>query len=594
MSHGADAWQNPATSPCSRRPGDGARAQTRNDEPGPPLHGRESRVTAVRHDFLASLVVFFVALPLCMGIAVASGAPPSAGLITGIVGGIVVGALGGSPLQVSGPAAGLSVIVLERIRHLEQAHGPAEALVHFGVIVLLAGLMQIAAASMRLGQWFRAVSPAVIHGMLAGIGALIFVGQFHVMLHDRPRASGIDNLTSIPAAIRDSILPLDGSIHHQAAGTGILTIAIVLFWQLIGRGRLRIIPPALLALVVAAVVAWLAGFTIDRVAVPTDLLTTIRPPTVAAFWWALSSADAWFSAAAIAIVASAETLLCAGAVDKMHRGPRTQYDRELGAQGLGNVLCGLLGGLPMTAVIVRSAANVNAGARSRLSAILHGVWLLAAVVLLAPLLSAVPVAALAAILVYTGFKLISLSRLIELWRVGWGEAFIFVVTMVMIVATDMLKGVAIGFGLSLAKLLYTFTHLKIEQRISPDQRRTDITLSGAATFVRLPQLAAVLERVPPNGELHVHIENLGYIDHACLDLLMTWEQRHEDTGGRLIIDWSNLTARFHTADNSRGRKSPEAGTGTESSHTVPSERAEAAGPWIEPPVSETAAPRPAG
>lgn len=506
----------------------------------------ESFATRARHDVVASLVVFFVALPLCMGIAVASGAPPSAGLITGIVGGIVVGLLGGSPLQVSGPAAGLSVIVLERLRHLEQLHGSEAALAHLGVIVVLAGLMQVAAAAVRLGQWFRAVAPAVIHGMLAGIGVLIFAGQFHVMLHEQPRASGLANLVAIPIAIRDSVLSLEGSVHHQAAGTGILAIAVLVFGQIAARGRLRVIPPALMALVVAAIVAWGAGFKIDRVAVPTDLFTSLQAPSAALWWTAIRSPEYWFAAAAIAIVASAETLLCAGAVDKMHRGPRTQYDRELAAQGVGNALCGLLGGLPMTAVIVRSAANVNAGARSRASSVMHGIWLLLAVVLLAPMLSAVPVAALAAILVYTGLKLVNVRHFLELWRISRGEAAIFVITLVMIVTTDMLTGVAVGFAMSLAKLLYTFTHLRIEQTRSPDGRRTDLHLSGAATFVRLPQLAAVLERIPPNCELHVHIERLGYVDHACLDLLMNWEQQHEATGGRLVIDWSNLTARFQT------------------------------------------------
>ena len=187
-------------------------------------------------DFLASIVVFLVALPLCMGIAIASGVPPALGLITGIVGGLVVGFLAGSPLQVSGPAAGLAVVVYQAV----QDHGLAA----LGVIILGAGAIQLAAGLLKIGQWFRAISPSVIHGMLAGIGVLIFCSQFHVMVDDAPRANGIQNLISIPESIYKGLFPFDGSTHHIAAAIGLLTIVSLLAWNRFKPAQLRMVPAA--------------------------------------------------------------------------------------------------------------------------------------------------------------------------------------------------------------------------------------------------------------------------------------------------------------------------------------------------------------
>jgi MFS superfamily sulfate permease-like transporter len=228
----------------------------------------------------------------------------------------------------------------------------------------------------------------------------------------------------------------------------------------------------------------------------------------------------------------------------MHNGPRTKYDRELTAQGIGNMICGALGALPMTGVIVRSAANVEAGAKTRASAILHGVWLLLFVAALPWVLKMIPTASLAALLVFTGYKLVNLKVVKELRQYGKGEVAIYAATLVTIVATDLLTGVLTGIALSALKLLYRFAHLHIRLADEPGRGATVMYLDGAATFIRLPKLAAALEKVPPSTELHVHFERLQYVDHACLDLLMNWEKQHQATGGQLVIDWEQFTARF--------------------------------------------------
>jgi MFS superfamily sulfate permease-like transporter len=244
----------------------------------------------------------------------------------------------------------------------------------------------------------------------------------------------------------------------------------------------------------------------------------------------------------IALVASAETLLCATAVDQLHTGERTNYDKELTAQGIGNVLCGLIGALPMTGVIVRSSANVNSGAKTRLSSILHGGWLLLFVAALPFVLAYIPRAALGALLVHIGIKLVNLKQIKELWKTSKSEVAIYAVTLTVIVCEDLLVGVVVGIMLSAAKLLYRFSHLEMD--LQTENGLTRLQMHGAATFLRLPSLAQKLDEVPESAELHVDFEHLSYIDHACLDLLMNWAKQHEQTGGKLVLDWESLHGRF--------------------------------------------------
>ncbi len=633
-----------------------------------------------QQDLLASLVVFLVALPLCMGIALASGAPVAAGLVTGIVGGLLVGTFAGSPLQVSGPAAGLTVICGEMIRQ--------NGMNAFGLAVLFAGILQLVAGIFRLGQWFRAVSPAVIHGMLSGIGVLILCGQIHVLVDERPRENALKNIAAIPeslvkgialptldsADIRTSRIDLlsrfnalggrqrtlrgsidrallrmtapadEGSVaaaaqptksmtdtlqpwvkeqqsisdelkaitrsanesplisnggptaeklnellmaadshlaaaslnmssdnaeiisrsqkeaalsldiltaslksHAWAGKIGLLAVIVIFAWQFVAKGRMKLIPAPLLAIVLATLAAQVFQIPILYVDVPDNLLSGLTLPSFAVL--AESPIRVLLvSGMVLAIVASAETLLSATAVDQMHRGPRTQYDKELSAQGMGNIVCGCLGVLPMTGVIVRSAANVQAGGKTRLSTILHGVWLLLFSVALVPVLRMIPTSALAGILVYTGFRLIDIKGMIQLWKENRIEAAIFLTTMLVIVTEDLLTGVVTGIVLSAVKLLARFSQLDVHVTNdgSIDKRRTTIKLVGAATFIRLPKLASRLEKVDVGADLHIDVSEMDYIDRACMELLQNWSRQHAATGGQLTIDWHSLHSKFQT------------------------------------------------
>jgi MFS superfamily sulfate permease-like transporter len=480
---------------------------------------------------LASVVVFLVALPLCMGIAIASGAPPAAGLVTGIVGGIIVGSIAGSPLQVSGPAAGLAVIVFD----LVQRHGLATV----GALILLAGAIQIVAGWRKLGRWFQAVPPSVIYGMLAGIGVLIFASQFHVMIDDTPKGSGLRNLITIPSAILKAVTPDATLPHEEAAAIGVFTIVLIAVWNgpVAKRNpKLKMVPGALVAVLSATIVANVLHLPIAHVGIPDRLLTTLTLPTLDALKRLLDPSMIG-SAAALAIIASAETLLCATAVDRMHEGPRTNYDRELMAQGLGNVICGALGGLPMTGVIVRSSANVEAGAKTRISAILHGLWILILVAAAPFLLRTIPVASLAALLVFTGYKLLK-QDVKELRKAGRSEVAIFFATIVGIVVLDLLKGVVIGIVLAVVKIVWIMTHMTI--RVTNEGNQTIVHLRGSATFLRLPELNAALEAIPAGRDVHVRFDELDHIDQASFQAIGAWEKQYVSRGGTVTLEWEGL------------------------------------------------------
>jgi MFS superfamily sulfate permease-like transporter len=481
-----------------------------------------------KKDLLASVVVFLVALPLCLGIAIASGMPPAAGLITGIIGGLVAGSLSGCPLQVSGPAAGLAVLVYEIV----QTHGVKM----LAVAVSIAGILQILAGVFKAGRVFRSIAPSVIFGMLAGIGILIFGAQFHVMIDDKPRENGLQNLISIPISISKGLFPPDGTSHHLAAYLGVGTIATLMLWTKFAPKSLKWIPGALIAVAGATAAAVIFGLPVNRVQISDGFLGTVSFMNLGDLAGLLSP-DALLLGLTVAFVASAETLLSAAAVDQMHDGPKANYNRELISQGVGNTLCGLLGSLPMTGVIVRSATNVNAGAKTRTSAILHGFWLLVVVASMPWLLRMIPTASLAAVLVYTGWKLVNIQNVKRLLGYGGAPVVIYAATVIGIVTTDLLKGILLGLALSILKVVYARTHFGMRVVPSTNGERTDVYLEGAATFLRLPAFSDKLETIPFAGETHVHLRELDYVDDACLDSLSNWQHQRKLKGSIVYIEW---------------------------------------------------------
>ncbi|MFF2848358.1 SulP family inorganic anion transporter [Streptomyces sp. NPDC058001] len=473
------------------------------------------KAPTLRQDFAASLVVFLVALPLCVGVAVASGVPAELGLVTGIVGGLVAGALPGSSLQVSGPAAGMTVLVLEAVR--------AYGLPVLGVIVLATGLLQLLMGALRWGRWFRAISVSVVEGMLAGIGLVLIAGQLYSMAGTEAPDTGLAKLAGLPGLLADAF----GSSGARASfllGAG--TIAVLVLWKRLPR-QVRAVPAPLGAVALATLASAALALPVAKVEVH-GLLDSVRLPQAGDFA-ELAGIGVLGTVLAFTLIASAESLFSAAAVDRLHDGPRTQYDKELMAQGAGNTLCGLLGALPMTAVIVRSAANVQAGARTKASRIMHGVWLLLFAALLPAALAVIPLPALAAVLVHAGCKLVPVRALTALWRDHRGEVLVLTVTAVSIVAVGMFEGVLIGLALAVAKTAWDASHVRLDvtdKGAGPVQAR----LSGNATFLRLPRLLDTLESLPHDRPVELDLSGLHHLDHACRTALENWAARHGGAG----------------------------------------------------------------
>jgi MFS superfamily sulfate permease-like transporter len=497
-----------------------------------------------------------VALPLCIGIAQACGLPPEAGIVTGIIGGLLVGLISGSPLQVSGPAAGLIVLVIQFLDDATAAGFAGPRAIHLlGVVIVLAGAIQILAGALNLGQWFRAVSPAVVGGMLAGIGITIVAKQIHVMVDDEAPKKVLDGLITIPESVWKGFAPPpEAAANHSAAAlVGVITILILAFWKSIVPRSLKVVPAAIVAVVVAVAMVELGGLGIDRVVLSGKLGDAFQPVSLPG-WEVLGTGLIWKAAITFAVIASAETLLCAVAVDTMHTGPRTRFDRELAAQGIGNMVCGVFAALPMTGVIVRSSANVEAGASTRLSTMFHGLWLLLFVAALPGLLSRIPLAALAAILVYTGWKLVNVPGLARLWKESRSEAGIFIATALTITATDLLTGVVTGIVLAAIKLLWSVAHVTVTRHDELDHHRIHLHIEGAATFLRLPVIADSLESLPRGRKVHIHLDLLQFVDHAVLKLLVTFQRQYESSGGMVFVDWERLHAHFRAPIHLRRKR----------------------------------------
>jgi carbonic anhydrase len=476
-------------------------------------------VESLKHDVPASFVVFLVAVPLSLGIALASGAPLASGLIAAAVGGIVVGVLGGSALQVSGPAAGLTLTMVGLIA----TYGWAAT----GAIVAAAGVVQIAFGASRVARWVLTVSPSIVHGMLAGIGLTILLAQLHVIFGGRPLDSAYNNLVALPTEILSGL--------STDVAVGVATMAILLAWPRVPGRASKLLPAPLLAVVAGTALAAAAGWEVAKPDLPGDILAEIGLPE-------LPVGGIVGIAAAIltvALVASLESLMSALAIDKLHRQPqRANLNRELMGQGAANVCSGLIGGLPITGVIVRSSANVAAGARTRASAVLHGVWIVVFVVFLGGLIEHIPLAALAALLVLVGAKLLDLGNIRYLGR--HRELPTYIATAGGVMAFGLLEGVLGGIAVAVALALHRQSNVAVGVEQHGD--RHDVTIEGSLTFLTVPKLVDELSKaVPAGAEVALHL-NVDFLDHASFEAIEDWVSSSRESGSSVEIremhhDW---------------------------------------------------------
>ncbi|MFZ3499360.1 SulP family inorganic anion transporter [Streptomyces sp. 5.8] len=485
----------------------------------PPPAGRASS-SDLSADLSASIAVFLIALPLSLGIALATGAPLQAGLVAAAVGGIVAGRLGGAPLQVSGPAAGLTVVTAELIQHYGWRTTCA--------ITVLAGCCQLGLAALRTARSALMVSPAIVHGMLAGIGVTIALAQLHIVLGGTPQSSAVANVQGLPAQLAD--------LHPVALGISVLTLVVLLGWpRLPGRvGKaLRKVPAALAAVATATAFAALAGLSLPRVDLPSwrsHALPELPEGPVLGIIAAVLT---------ITLVGSVESLLSAVATDKLiaserttgKRPARADLNRELRGQGAANIVSGALGGLPITGVAVRSVANVKSGAVSRRSSMLHGFWVLLAAGLLVPVLDLIPLAALAALVMAVGVQMVSATHLRTVTR--HREFLVYATTIVAVVLGGVLEGVAIGIAMAVALALHRLarTRITVEQLDSGVHR---VWARGQLTFLAVPRLSRVLNQIPGNGHAVIELDG-SFMDHAAYETLQDWRNSHLAHGGSLEV-----------------------------------------------------------
>ncbi|MFJ8194619.1 SulP family inorganic anion transporter [Streptomyces sp. NPDC096094] len=505
-------------SACVPARADSARTEHVHPPHSPPPGGpRRFRVAGA--DLSASIAVFLIALPLSLGIALATGAPLQAGLVAAAVGGIVAGRLGGCPLQVSGPAAGLTVVT-------------ADLIVRYGwrttcAITVLAGLAQLGLGCLRVARSALAVSPAIVHGMLAGIGVTIAVAQLHIVLGGTPQSSVPDNLVALPAQLAN-LRPADVAVS-------VLTLTLLLLWpRLPGRaGRLLgKLPAALIAVAGATAVAAFAGLRLPKVDLPSwsshALAALPEGPVLGLIAAVLTTT----------LVCSVQSLLGAVAVDKLAaarpgltgRVKRSDLDRELLGQGAANIVSGSLGGLPIAGVAVRSSANVAAGAVSRNSTMLHGVLVVIATLLMVPALELIPLASLASLVMAVGLKMVSLNHIRTVTR--HREVLVYAVTTCGVVFLGVLEGVALGIAVAVGVALHRLTRTRITHDETEGVHHVHVR--GQLTFLAVPRLSRVLHHVPQGADAVVALDG-SFMDHAAYETLQDWQRTHTAQGGSVDI-----------------------------------------------------------
>ncbi len=482
----------------------------------------------IKKDLPASIVVFFVALPLCLGIALASGAPLFSGLIAGIIGGIVVGALSGSQIGVSGPAAGLAAIVLTAI-------GTLGGYQNFLVAVVLGGIIQLIFGFLKAGIIAYYFPSSVIKGMLTGIGIIIILKQI-------PHFFGYDSDPEGDWAFfqvdgENTFSEIINSINYISPGATLIAViglAILILWSTVLTKKAKIfelVQGPLVAVVIGIIYysitqgdqTWgISSEHLVKVPVPDSLESFLGFFSFPNFG-AITNTEVWVTAFTIALVASLETLLCVEATDKLDPEKRTTpTNRELIAQGIGNTMSGLIGGLPVTQVIVRSSANIQSGGKTKASAIIHGFFLLGSVILIPTLLNMIPLSVLAAILFIVGYKLAKPSLFKSMYQAGWKQFVPFVVTVVGIVFTDLLVGISLGLLVGIVVVLiksYQNSHfLHIEEK-DGGSHKIKMTLAEEVTFFNKGAILKELDNIPENSYLTLDVRKTRYLDNDIVEIL---------------------------------------------------------------------------
>ncbi|WP_309030255.1 bifunctional SulP family inorganic anion transporter/carbonic anhydrase [Streptomyces alfalfae] len=491
--------------------------EPRAHKPHAPPPGKRFRIAGA--DISASLAVFLIALPLSLGIALATGAPLQAGLVAAAVGGLVAGRLGGSALQVSGPAAGLTVVTADIIHRYGWQTTCA--------ITILVGLAQLGLGCLRVARSALAVSPAVVHGMLAGIGVTIAMAQLHIVLGGTPQSAVLDNLRALPAQL--------ATLHPAALSISLLTLVVLLLWPRIpGRaGRMtRVLPAALVSVAVATCFASVTRLSLDRVDLPSwrsHALAGLPEGPVLGIVAAVLTTT---------LVCSVQSLLGAVAIDKLtSQRPeldtsvrRSDLDRELLGQGGANIVSGALGGLPVAGVAVRSVANVRAGAVSRNSTMLHGVWVVVAALLLVPALELIPLAALAALVMAVGIQMVSLNHIRTITR--HREIVVYATTTLGVVVFGVLEGVALGIAVAVAVALHRLARTRITHEKVAGVHH--VRVRGQLTFLAVPRLSRTLHLVPQGEDVVVELDG-SFMDHAAFESLQCWQDAHAAHGGSVEV-----------------------------------------------------------
>lgn len=514
----------------------------------PPSSGLDALKTNWRSDLQAGFFVFLIALPLCLGIAVASGFPPSAGIITAIVGGLLVSRVNGSHVTINGPAAGLIVVIFSAVQTLGE--GDASAGYRYTLAaIMLAGALQVLMGVYKAGQYSAFFPPAVVHGMLAGLGIIIIAKQSHVMLGASPEPGSI---FSTIAQIPHSLMNPDPVI----AFIGLSGLAILIFWPWLKHPKLKAVPAPLVVLLTGMGLGQIFGVQHEHWhpflseaerqaghahAIAPRFLVDI-PDEWSSFFQLADYSKAltlefWGAVLSICLVGSLETLLSANAVDKLDPLKRkSDIDRDLAAVGLGNTVAGFIGGLPMIAEIVRSSSNIQYGARTGWANFFHGLILLAFVALFPHLIHNIPLASLAALLVYTGFKLASPRTFSQVWAIGAEQLGLFVVTMLGVLATDLLIGVTLGIavklGIHLVRGVWLENMFKIHFAIERTGNDTILVkLLGSALFSNYLPLKQALEGLEKGKSVIFDFTNGYLIDHTVMDFIHDFSKDYTRQGG---------------------------------------------------------------